>query len=65
MSPSHAMGSPGQQSHRLPRARGSPGQQHYVTPDTSLNRRSGIAIRIRYGDTPIRRRYGIGEVLGK
>jgi hypothetical protein len=34
-------------------------------PDTSLNCRTGIAIRIRYGDTPIRHRYGIGEVSRK
>jgi hypothetical protein len=36
---------------------------HY--PDTYLKWSIGIAIRIGYGDTPIRRRYGISEVSGK
>jgi hypothetical protein len=33
--------------------------------DTYQNWRIGIAIRIGYADTPIRHRYGIGEVSGK
>jgi hypothetical protein len=38
---------------------------HLRYTDTYQNCRIGIAIRIGYADTPIRHRYGIGEVSGK